>query len=205
MGCTNSNSVKVKELKRENNNVQIQNDNQIQNGLIINNNKTENKLNSENLNIKQNNLPKEEENPFKKENKEIPNKKMLEQKKEETFKEEIYKDKEKKEFENKNLEKEKNINHIENIPNGIKGNDNILKEIENLKSNGLNKINKNDFPKCNDALNLSTLEKYFIEKSENLNYIEKSFFIYNWITLNISLDLKLKNNNENNNLENIFT
>ena len=39
--------------------------------------------------------------------------------------------------------------------------------------NGLKQIDKNDFPKCDDTLNLINLEKYFIEKSENLNYIEK--------------------------------
>jgi transglutaminase/protease-like cytokinesis protein 3 len=70
--------------------------------------------------------------------------------------------------------------------------------------NGLKQIDKNDFPKCDDTLNLINLEKYFIEKSENLNYIEKSFFIYNWITMNISLDLSLKNNKEDKNLENII-
>ena len=68
--------------------------------------------------------------------------------------------------------------------------------------NGLKQIDKNNFPKCDDTLNLINLEKYFIEKSENLNYIEKSFFIYNWITMNISLDLSLKNNKEDKNLEN---
>ena len=36
-----------------------------------------------------------------------------------------------------------------------------------VKTNGLNKINKNDFLKCNDSLNLSTLEKFCIEKSGN--------------------------------------
>ena len=70
--------------------------------------------------------------------------------------------------------------------------------------NGLKQIDKNNFPKCDDTLNLINLEKYFIEKSENLNYIEKSFFIYNWITMNISLDLSLKNNKEDKNLENII-
>ena len=70
--------------------------------------------------------------------------------------------------------------------------------------NGLKQIDKNDFPKCDDTLNLINLENYFIEKSENLNYIEKSFFIYNWITMNISLDLSLKNNKEDKNLENII-
>jgi len=81
MGCTNSNAVSAMESKGENNN--FQKDNQIQNGSTINDKKAKNKLNSENLYLKQNNLQKEGENPFKKENKEIPNKKMQETIKEE--------------------------------------------------------------------------------------------------------------------------
>ena len=31
--------------------------------------------------------------------------------------------------------------------------------------NGLKQIDKNNFPKCDDTLNIINLEKYFIEKS----------------------------------------
>ena len=78
-------------------------------------------------------------------------------------------------------------------------------EINNLKNNGLNKINKDDFPKCNESLNIKDLEKFFIEKSTNLNEIEKSFFVYNWIAQNISLDLTIKGQNKGEkNIENVI-
>ena len=71
----------------------------------------------------------------------------------------------------------------------------FYEEIENLKNNGLNKINNDEYPKCSESLSISHLEKFFIEQSEKLNEIEKSFLIYNWIALNISLDL-IENKNE---------
>ena len=78
-------------------------------------------------------------------------------------------------------------------------------EINNLINNGLNKINKDEFPKCNESLKLKDLAKFIIEKSSNLSEIEKAFFIYNWIALNISLDLTLNDKNEDKtNLENII-
>ena len=71
----------------------------------------------------------------------------------------------------------------------------FYEEIENLKNGGLNKINNDEYPKCSESLSISHLEKFFIEQSEELNEIEKSFLIYNWIALNISLDL-IENKNE---------
>ena len=63
MGCSDSNSIKVKESKRENNSVPK--DLPIENELALNNKKTENNLNSGILRLKQDNLPKKEEITFK--------------------------------------------------------------------------------------------------------------------------------------------
>ena len=68
-------------------------------------------------------------------------------------------------------------------------------KIENLKNGGLIKINNDEYPKCSESINISHLEKFFIVQSEELNEIEKSFLIYNWIALNISIDL-IENKNE---------
>ena len=210
MGCSDSNSIKVKESKRNNNSVPK--DLPIENELALSNKKMENKLNSDILRLKQDNLPKKEEIPFKtnniesaqKNNTNEKNDRENEKEKKEIIKMQDEKEKESREEQNKNKEKKQDINQFENTENYKKINKDILMEIEKLKMNGLKQIDKNDFPKCNDTLNLNNLEKYFIEKSENLNYIEKSFFIYNWITMNISLDLSLKNNKEDKNLENII-
>ena len=210
MGCSDSNSIKAEESKRKNNNVPK--DLPIENELALNNKKIENKLNSDTLRLKQDNLPKKEEVTFKTNNIESAQKnntieknyKENEKEKKEIIEKKDEKEKESREEQNKNKEKKQDINQIENTENFKKINEDILLEIEKLKMNGLKQIDKNDFPKCDDTLNLINLEKYFIEKSENLNYIEKSFFIYNWITMNISLDLSLKNNNEDKNLENII-
>ena len=62
-------------------------------------------------------------------------------------------------------------NEINNIGKSVEKEkltlDENKEEINNLMNNGLNKINKDEFPKCNESLKLKDLEKFIIEKSSN--------------------------------------
>lgn len=97
------------------------------------------------------------------------------------------------------------VNQKENLTqiDNLKKNELNKTQIENLKKNGLNKIINKEVPKCNESLNLTNLENFFVEISSDLNEIEKAFFIYNWIASNISLDLQKQKDDENF-LENII-
>ena len=123
MGCSDSNSIKVKESKRENNSVPK--DLPIENELALNNKKTENNLNSDILRLKQDNLPKKEEITFKtnniesaqKNNTNDKNYRENEKEKKEIIEKQDEKEKESREEQNKNKEKKQDINQIENTEN----------------------------------------------------------------------------------------
>ena len=211
MGCCGSNGLIVAEIKRINNSSQKKLPKK--NELTIKNTCNEDNLPKEKLFVKEHNTTKDNENEDKENNKinnvnttnEIYNEK----------KQIINLNKELKMEDNKNnkideikieynyfeeneikLDNQKETEKIYVSKKIIMNEKNIYKDIENLKNDGLNKINNDEYPKCIESLNLNDLEKFFTKQSEKLNEIEKSFLIYNWIALNISLDL-----NENKNVE----
>ena len=217
MGCCSSKGLIVEEIKKNNKNP----DNNLSknNELAIKITSSEGNLTKDKLFLKEHNITKEDEKEDKEKNKindiNIIDENCNDKKEIDDFNKEFkLEDKnnkideikdEKISYLEENVIKLENQNEKEEIQvtnKNIMIEKDIHEEIENLKKNGLNKINNDEYPKCIESLNLADLEKFFIEQSEKLNEIEKSFLIYNWLALNISLDL-IENKNEEN-LEDII-